>query len=185
VTSATIDPEAARANAAAFLVAIGLRPVLVFLLRRLADRIENGRDARPFDIGLAIERLAGADLSHATRKAYAGALTRLHRWLAGRRLDDRLLAAHVGELFEQDLSPESARHVVYAVRRGVADAARLGLPFSDNPAGPETAERLGRFRREAAGRGTGQVRGVTWEEADRMCELAEAEGAWRACATRR
>ena len=173
--SATIDPDAARANAAAFLVAIGPRPVLVFLLRCLADRIENGRDARPFDIGLAIARLK----ADATRTAYAGALARLERWLAGRRLDDRLLAAHLGELFDRGLSPESAKQVVYAVRRAVADAARLGLPFSDNPAGSETAERLKRFRREAAGRGTGQVRSVTWEEADRMCELA------RASATRR
>ena len=174
--SATIDPDAARANAAAFLVAIGPRPVLVFLLRCLADRIENGRDGRPFDIGLAIARLKDADMADATRTAYAGALARLERWLAGRRLDDRLLAAHLGELFDRGLSPESAKQVVYAVRRAVADAARLGLPFSDNPAGSETAERLKRFRREAAGRGTGQVRGVTWEEADRMCELARAAG---------
>ena len=40
--------------------------------------------------------------------------------------------------------------------------------------GPETTERLERFRREGAERGTGQVRGVPWKEAEKMCQTAEA-----------
>ena len=178
--SATVHPDATHANAATVLLAIGPRPVLVFLLRSLADRIEDGGRARAknahLDIGLAIRRLPHAALADATRRAYAGALRRLERWLAGRRLDDGLLAAYLGELFERGLAPASAKLVVHGVRRAVADCARSRRPCSENPAGPATEERLERFHREAGGRGRGQVRGVSWEEADGMCERAQAQG---------
>ena len=47
---------------------------------------------------------------------------------------------------------------------------------SADPVGPMTRERLERFRRDGAGRGRGQVRGLTWGEVERMCGLAEGDG---------
>ena len=177
--SATVHPEAARANAAAVHLEFGARLVLVVLLRSLADRIEDGGRASAenarLDIGLAIRRLPKAALAASTRKAYAGALRRLRKWLAGRVATDALLAAYLGALFDRGLAPASAELAVAAVRRAAKDCARASL-CSPDPVGTATLERLERFRREGAGRGTGQVRGVSWEEADRMCKRAEAEG---------
>ena len=63
-----------------------------------------------------------------------------------------------------------------AVRRAVQNLARAGRPCEEHAVAPETRERLERFRREGAGRGRGQAAAIHWEEADRMCERAEADG---------
>ena len=99
----------------------------------------------------------------------------MNEWLDGRPATDALLAAYLGVLFDRDLAPSSAVHVVAAVRYAARECARAGLHCSD-PVGPGTTERLERFRREGAERGTGQVRGLSWKEAERMCRLAEGSG---------
>ena len=69
----------------------------------------------------------------------------------------------------------SAELAVAAVRRAVQNLARAGRPCEEHAVAPETRERLERFRREGAGRGRGQAAAIHWEEADRMCERAEAD----------
>ncbi|MDE0444173.1 MAG: tyrosine-type recombinase/integrase [Gammaproteobacteria bacterium] len=169
-----VHPDTFPLNAATVLLALGPRRVVVVLIRLLADRIENGGAPPPLDIELAISRLPKTRFAATTRKAYRGALRRLREWLEGRPATDALLAEYLGVLYDRDLSPPSARLVVAGVGFAAKECARAGLRCSD-PVGPRTRERLDRFCREGAGRSRGQVRGLTWEEADEMCELAEAK----------
>ena len=170
--SATAYPNAANAT---LVLALGPRVLLVYLLRSLADRIERGRETKYLDFDLAIRRLPRTDLAASTREKYAGALRRLKTWLDGRPATDALLATYLGVLYDDGLAPPSAGLVVAAARRAVKDCAAAGLHCVD-PVGPETTQRLGRFRRDGAGRGRGQVQGVSWEEADLICERADADG---------
>ncbi|MCY3623678.1 MAG: tyrosine-type recombinase/integrase [Gammaproteobacteria bacterium] len=174
MTSATVHLETAPLNAAAFLFALGPRRVVVGLVRLLADRIENGGWAPPpIDIELAIRRLPETAFAPKTRKVYAGVLAALSEWLDGRPATDALLARYLGVLFDRGRSPPSAAHLVAAVHYAAKACARTGLRSTD-PVGPVTKERLERFRREGAERGTGQVRGISWKEAEKMCRCAEA-----------
>ena len=54
-------------------------------------------------------RLVDASVSTNTRRAYAGALSRLDAWLAGLRLDDAALAAYLAELHDAGRAASSAR----------------------------------------------------------------------------
>ena len=106
---------------------------------------------------------------------YADALRRFEAWLTGRPADDAMLTAYLDELFDRGLAPESGVLVVAAVARAALECARAGRECSENPVGSATRERLERFHREGAGRGPGQVRGLTWEEVELMCGLAEGD----------
>ncbi|MCY3820056.1 MAG: tyrosine-type recombinase/integrase [Gammaproteobacteria bacterium] len=158
----------------------GLRPMLLVFIRGIAERLESPRDAAGtparLDIGLAIGLLHTAALAANTRKAYAGALRRFDDWLGGRPPTDRLLARHLDEMFGRGLAPASAALAVAAVRHAVRDLERAGRPCDEHPVGPVTVERLKRYRREAADRGRGQAGSLSWEDADRMSECAEACG---------
>ena len=114
--------------------------------------------------------LAERRLAPGTRNAYGSAFRRLDAWLDGRPLTDESLADHLGWLFDQGLAPASAATAVAAVKDR---AKRKG---EAPPAGERTAAALSAYRRDGAGRGPGQVRGISWEESDRMAELAEACG---------
>ena len=174
MASATVPLEAAPLNAAAFLFALGPRRVVVGLVRLLADRIENGGWAPPpLDIDLAIQRLPETAYAAKTRRVYAGVLRALNEWLDGRPATDALLARYLGVLFDRGRAPPSAVHLVAAVHYAAKECARAGLRSTD-PVGPATKERLERFHREGAERGTGQVRGISWKEAKKMCRRAEA-----------
>ena len=63
-----------------------------------------------------------------------------------------------------------------AVARAALECARARRACSEDPVGPATRERLERFLRDGAGRGRGQVRGLTWDEIERLCKLAEDAG---------
>ena len=152
-------------------------PLVVVVLARVpADPPESDEEPVHLDIGLALRRLAKAPFAPATRKSYAGALRRFDAWLDGRPADDAVLAAYLDELFDRGLAPPSAVLVVAAVARAALECARAGRACSEDPVGPATRERLERFRRDGAGRGRGQVRGVTWKEVERMCRVAEDAG---------
>ena len=70
-------------------------------------------------------------------------------------------------LFDRGLAPVTAGIAVAAL----ADRAeRDGLP---SPVGAQTLQALSGFRRDGAERGTGQVAGIMWDQADRMAEMAE------------
>ncbi|MDE0450802.1 MAG: hypothetical protein OXI90_03420 [Gammaproteobacteria bacterium] len=84
---------------------VGLRPLLLFFIRGVAERLESPRDApgtaARLDIRVAIAQLHTAALAPTTRKAYAGALRRFDDWLDGRPPTDRFLARHLDEMFRR------------------------------------------------------------------------------------
>ena len=100
--------------------------------------------------------LVESSISASTRRAYAGALARLDSFTAGRPLDDASLAAYVAELHDAGKSPATIGLTVAAVR------FRAKLTGAPSPAGPATDRVLAGARRQGAGRGRGQVAGVTW-----------------------
>ena len=96
-------------------------------------------------------KLADASISRNTRRAYLGALARLDAWRGTAPVDDALLAAYLGALFEAGRAPATAALAVAAVR------FRAKLAGQPDPAGEATARVLGGYRRTAADRGRGQA----------------------------
>ena len=126
--------------------------------------------ARSLAVNETARELAGASLSENTRRAYAGALRRLDRWLDGRRLDDAALAAYLASLYETGRSPAVAGMAAAALR------FQMKLTAKPSPVGPATERVLAGFRRKSAGRGRGQVAGVRWEQADAAAAVAANGG---------
>ena len=114
--------------------------------------------------------LAERDLSPGTHDRYRRALRSLDGWLAGRPPTDAALAGYLSALFARGLAVATPGIVVAAVKDR---AKREG---ASSPVGVLTNRALCAFRRNAAGRGPGQVVGISWEQADRMVELAENRG---------
>lgn len=114
--------------------------------------------------------LAERRLAPGTLKTYDSALRRLDRWLDGGALTDESLAAYLGALFDRGLAAASAATAVAAAEDR---ARREGI---ESPAGTRTEAALAAYRRDAAGRGPGQVTGIKWKESDRMADLAEGCG---------
>ena len=79
------------------------------------------------------------------------ALRRLDAWRGAAPVDDALLAAYLGALFEAGRAPATAALAVAAVR------FRAKLAGQPAPAGEATARVLGGYRRTAADRGRGQA----------------------------
>ena len=114
--------------------------------------------------------LAERDLSPGTHDRYRRALRSLDGWLAGRPPTDAALAGYLSALFARGLAVATPGIVVAAVKDR---AKREG---ASSPVGVLTNRALCAFRRNAAGRGPRQVVGISWEQADRMVELAENRG---------
>lgn len=131
-------------------------------------------DVTDEDVAEGARRLADAgDVSPNTRRAYGSALRGLDAWLderrPGRALDDAALAEYLTVLDAKRRCASSAAQVVAAAKR------RANLRGETPPAGAKTRKLLRSYRR-AAGPGRGQVRGISWEEADRMRDRAAAAG---------
>ncbi len=118
----------------------------------------------------ATTRLADWALAQSTVDTYARATRALDEWLGQVPESDAALADYLGGLFDRGLAAASAETTVAAVR----DRARRADATS--PVGERTRQALCGFRRAAGGRGTGQVDGISWAQADRMAELAECRG---------
>lgn len=114
--------------------------------------------------------LAERERPESTRATYARAMRGVDAWLAARPLDDSSLSAYLDVMYERGLSPKYAGVVVAAA----ADRARND--HAPSPVGELTSRALAAFRREGAGRGTGQVDGIGWRDAKRMAKLAAARG---------
>ena len=166
-------------------VAPAERPIImVFVVAEAARTPEADRspeaEATPdkvlphLDFDLAV-RLFGDLPAENTRKAYTGALRRYESWLDGRPPTDRVLAGYLGAMYDDGLAPQSGVTAVAAVKRAALESARAGHEIAEPPAGPLADQRLERFRREGAGRGRGQAGPLRWEDADKMCEHAEAD----------
>ena len=118
----------------------------------------------------ATTRLADWALAQSTVDTYGRAMRSLDEWLGQIPENDAALADYLGVLFDRGLAAASAETTVAAVR----DRARRAEATS--PVGERTRQALCGFRRAAAGRGPGQVDGISWGQADRMAELAERRG---------
>ena len=107
-------------------------------------------------------------LASNTHRAYASALRKLDAALQGQDLTDRTLAAYIGFLAREGLSPASAATAVAAAKHR---AEEKGLP---SPAGRRTRDALRGFQREAARRPAprGQAPGITLEDAAAMLAAA-------------
>ena len=127
------------------------------------------------DFDLAVRLFDDAAMAENTRNKYVGALRRYESWLDGRPPTDRLLADHLGAMYDGGLAPPSAVTAVAAVKRAALESARAGYEIAEPPAGDLAAQRRERFRREGAGRGRGQAGPLRWEDADEMCKRAEAD----------
>ena len=133
-----------------------------------ADKNTNTSDANGGDDPPA--RLADEKHAAGTRQTYRRAVRGFDKWLAGRRETDAEVAAYLDHMFARGLSPNYAVVVVSAVEDR---ADREGAP---SPVGDLTVRSLAAFRRNGAGRGTGQVDGIGWRDAKRMAKLAATRG---------
>ena len=115
------------------------------------------------------EELVNASIAPSTVKTYRHAMKLLEIWLDGRPLSDNLLANYITELYQNGKSPATISKIVAAVKWTIKNhGERIPLEI--------TEKTLAGIRRKGRNRGRGQVDGITWEEVDQVCALAEAEG---------
>ena len=134
----------------------------------MTDRVQaNGATDETNNGASTSTRLSDRARAPRTRDEYARAAREFDDWRRGHEPTDALLADYLGVLFDRGLAPVTAEIAVAAL----ADRAeRTGLP---SPVGAQTLQALSGFRRDGAERGTGQVAGIMWDQADRMAEMAE------------
>ena len=113
------------------------------------------------------EELVKASLAPSTVETYQLAMQQLEKWLDGRSLNDNLLATYITGLYQEGKSPATISKIVAAVKWTTKNQG-IKIPFEI------TEKALAGIRRKGKGRGRGQVDGITWEEVDRICALAEA-----------
>lgn len=113
-----------------------------------------------------VEHLMSVSLSHNTQLAYHRILHNLDQHLSGRELTDNELAAYITHLHDNGKSPATIGQIVAAVKWRMKKADEtIYLPITDAT--------LAGIRREGRDRGRGQVDGLTWQEVERVCLLAE------------
>ena len=115
------------------------------------------------------EELVKASIAPSTVETYRLAMQQLEIWLDERSLNDNLLANYITELYQNGKSPATISKIVAAVKWTVKNRG-VGIPFE------VTDKALAGIRRNGKGRGRGQVDGITWDEVEQICALAEAEG---------
>ena len=128
---------------------------------------ESGRNH--ITISDETEELVNASIAPSTVKAYQHAMQQLEIWLNRRSLNDSLLAAYITGLYQDGKSPATISKIVAAVKWTVKNHG--GKIFFEI-----TEKTLTGIRRKGKNRGRGQVHGITWEEVERVCALAEMEG---------
>ena len=114
------------------------------------------------------EGLVKTSIAPNTVKTYRLAMQQVEIWLDGRSLSDDLLATYITELYQDGKSPATISKTVAAVKWTVKHHD-VEIPFEI------TEKTLADIRRKGKDRGRGQVEGITWEEVEQICALAEAE----------
>ena len=115
------------------------------------------------------ESLIKVSVSENTLKAYQRALHNLETWLSGRTLSDALLAEYITNLHKTGKTPATIGQAVAAVKWQLKHQSQEITNF------PITHATLAGIRRAGKDRGRGQVDGLTWQDVERMCILAEVE----------
>ena len=118
-------------------------------------------------------KLIKASIAPSTVETYRVAMQHLEIWLDGHSLSDNRLADYITALYQDGKSPSTISKIVAAVKWTVKNhgVGAKDLSFEI------TEKALAGIRRKGKDRGRGQVDGITWEEVERICALAEAEGA--------
>ena len=103
-----------------------------------------------------------------SRRAYAGALKRLNKWLRdeGCGLDDASLADYIKHLCDMGRTVATAAMVCKGVRR-YCKVEGLSCPI-----GPRTQAAIKQFRRESVRRGRGQATPLLAEDAEAILDTA-------------
>ena len=117
-------------------------------------------------------KLIKASIAPSTVETYRVAMQHLEIWLDGHFLSDNRLADYITALYQDGKSPSTIGKIVAAVKWTVKNhgVGAKDLSFEI------TEKTLAGIRRKGKDRGRGQVDGITWEEVERICALAEAEG---------
>ena len=115
------------------------------------------------------ESLIKVSVSENTLKAYQRALHNLETWLSGRTLSDALLANYITNLHKTGKTPATIGQAVAAVKWQLKHQSQETTSF------PITHATLAGIRRAGKDRGRGQVDGLTWQDVERVCLLAEIE----------
>ena len=105
-------------------------------------------------------------VSPSTQEMYEGHLTRLRGWLKGREITDETVAEYLKHQFDKGLAPANGQGVLSAVRWWAFNENRV------DPRGRLCETAMKNFNVHGAGRGRGQVDGLTWEQVDAICALA-------------
>ena len=113
------------------------------------------------------EELVKTSIAPSTVETYRLAIQQLEIWLDGRSLNDNLLANYITGLYQDRKSPATISKIVAAVKWTTKNQG-IKIPFEI------TDKALAGIRRKGKGRGRGQVDGITWEEVEQICALAEA-----------
>ena len=112
--------------------------------------------------------LIRASVSENTERVYRFWSDQIEWWLAGRSLDDGLLASYITELHQLGKSPATISQAVAAVRW-------LGRNKGVEIVGEITVKTLSGIRRAGKERGRGQVDGLNWSDVERVCAFAEMD----------
>ena len=114
------------------------------------------------------EELVRASIAPSTAKAYRHAIQQLEIWLKGRSLSDSLLANYITALYQDGKSPATISKIVAAIK-WMAKNHGMGISLEI------TEKTLAGIRRKGKNRGRGQTDGLTWDDVEQVCALAEAE----------
>ena len=109
-----------------------------------------------------------ADVSDNTLKAYEHATRKLEDWLDGRTLNDAVLAEYIRFLHTNGKSPATINLLLSAVKWM---AEYHGI---DNVAGAITKPTWSGIRGENRQSGRRRADGLTWDEVERVCTVAES-----------
>jgi site-specific recombinase XerD len=116
------------------------------------------------------EKLIRASIAPNTIKAYQRALAGLREFLAemSGEFSDNALAAYLTQLHIDGKSPASIAIVAAAARWQLRNENKdYDLPV--------TARTLAGIRRDGKDRGRGQVKGLDWQDTERVCAFAESD----------
>lgn len=102
----------------------------------------------------------------AARKTYLSVLANLDKWLKGREITDETLSEYLSYLFDKGKSPVLGNTVLAATRW------RAECEDKPDPRGKLCRRAIASFRRKGADRERGQVAGLTYEDVDKLIDLA-------------
>ena len=117
-----------------------------------------------------LTQLIRASLVSNTQRAYQRALAGFAAFVSKNRTEvsDNVLAAYITTLHTQGKSPSTISQVVAVVRWQLRNESKeYDLPV--------TARTLAGIRREGKDRGRGQVKGLDWQDTERVCAFAESD----------